>query len=95
MFYLGSSAGSDVAMVASFDNTVIPQVLVASTYSVACSTNITFGYSIQDPDVWEGASLPLWAPLTNNGTIDPNGGCNEFPANTPDLSKLIVLFALT
>jgi subtilisin family serine protease len=89
-FYASTAAnGKKVTAIASFDNTESPSLLVRSNYTVDAGSAETFGYTPGDPDAWEGVSLPLWAPSFD--TSVPDGGCDAYPADTPDLSGFIVL----
>lgn len=90
MFYASTAAnGKKVTAIASFDNTESPSLLVKSEYSVEGGASEDFGYTPGDPAAWAGVSLPLWAPSFD--TTEPDGGCDPYPADTPDLSGFIVL----
>ena len=84
-----ASGGRGVASIASFDNTESPTLLYLSEFSVDGGESQDFGYSAAQPSAWNGTSLPLWAPDFDPTT--PNGGCDPYPADTPDLSEKIVL----
>ena len=90
LFYAsGAADGLDATAVASFDNTVSPTLLDISTYTIAKGAAQQFGWTPSDIDNWAGVKLPLYAPSLNT-TIE-DGGCDPYPANTPDLSGNIVL----
>ncbi|KAK7425744.1 hypothetical protein QQZ08_007719 [Neonectria magnoliae] len=91
MFYAGTAAnGNKVTAIASFDNSQSMSLLNTSHYTVNGSdTKIEFGSTTGTPADWADVTLPLWAP-----SLDPkvaNGGCDSYPADTPDLSGYIVL----
>lgn len=90
LFFASTAAGGNgVASIASFDNSESPTLLYLSEYSVDGGEAKEFGYSAASPSAWDDTSLPLWAPHFD--TTIPDGGCDEYPADTPDLSKHIVL----
>jgi hypothetical protein len=90
LFYASTAAdGNKVTAIASFDNVVSPALLVTSSYTVDGGAETTFGYALGTPGNWTGINLPLWTASYN--TTDPAGGCDPYPADTPDLSGFIVL----
>lgn len=90
MFFASTaSGGRGVASIASFDNTESPTLLYLSKFSVDGGESQDFGYSAGSPSAWNDISLPLWA-ADFDPTV-PNGGCDPYPEDTPDLSKYIVL----
>ncbi|KAF5026687.1 hypothetical protein F66182_1236 [Fusarium sp. NRRL 66182] len=90
MFYPSSAAnGNKVTAVGSFDNTRSMTLLSASRYSVNGGPEREFGSLSGKPDTWKGVRLALWA--LNYDTTVPDDGCDEFPDDTPDLGKYIVL----
>lgn len=90
MFYASTAAnGKKVTAIASIDNTESPSLLVKSEYTVKGGESKDFGYTPGDPAAWAGVNLPLWAPSFD--TTEANGGCDPYPADTPDLSGYIVL----
>ncbi|KZZ91714.1 subtilisin-like serine protease PR1C [Moelleriella libera RCEF 2490] len=90
IFYASTAAdGRRVAAIASFDNTVTPTLFYNAKYSIDGGPDTTFGFVPSEPGNWDGVTLPAWA--SNLDPTVPNDGCNPFPANTPDLSKYIVL----
>ncbi|KAG6147868.1 hypothetical protein E4U28_005871 [Claviceps purpurea] len=90
IFYASSAAdGQHVSAIASFDNVQTPSLLHLSKYQVDDGPEQSFGYVPSSPSDWDGVNLPAWA-----SSLDPtikNDACAPFPANTPDLSKFIVL----
>lgn len=90
LFYASTAGnGKKVTAVGSFDNTKFLSLLNASTYSVDGGSKHEFGHLSGKPSAWKGVELPLWALNYDTGVHDD--GCDEFPKNTPDLSKYIVL----
>lgn len=90
LFYASTAAdGKKVTAIASFDNTQSPALLVTANYTVDGGAETEFGYALGDPGDWAGVNLPLWTASFN--TTDPAGGCDAYPADTPDLSGYIVL----
>ncbi|KAF7556825.1 hypothetical protein G7Z17_g1136 [Cylindrodendrum hubeiense] len=91
MFYASTAAsGKSVTAVASFDNAETVSILNVSHYTVNnATTRYEFGSQAGTPDAWTGVKLPLWAPSYDTNVTD--GGCDEYPANTPNLSGYIVL----
>ena len=89
--FFGSTAagGRGVAAIASFDNPVSPTLLSLSEFTVDGGKAQDFGYTAASPAAWDGVELPLWAPDLD--TSVPDGGCEPYPADTPDLSEHIVL----
>ncbi|KAG5953113.1 hypothetical protein E4U53_006849 [Claviceps sorghi] len=89
-FYPSGMAGaSGVMSIASFDNVETPSILTLAQFSVGKGGSQSFGYVPGEPKSWDKVNLPLWA-----SNLDPkvaDDGCSPFPANTPDLSKFIVL----
>ncbi|KAG6175299.1 hypothetical protein E4U27_006274 [Claviceps purpurea] len=90
IFYASSAAnGQHVTAIASFDNAQPPYFLSESKYQVDDGPEQSFGYERSEISNWDGVNLPAWA-----SSLDPtikNDACDPFPANTPDLSKFIVL----
>ncbi|KAM0553268.1 hypothetical protein ACHAPJ_007558 [Fusarium lateritium] len=91
MFYASTAAnGNKVMAIASYDNSDYVSLLNISHYTVNGSSNrIEFGSTAGNPAAWGNVTLPLWAPSYD--TTIPNGGCDPYPADTPDLSGYIVL----
>ncbi|KAM0196020.1 hypothetical protein ACHAPA_004653 [Fusarium lateritium] len=91
MFYASTAAnGNKVMAIASYDNADYISLLNISHYSVNGSSNsIDFGMTAGTPAAWGNVTLPLWAP--NLDVTVTNGGCDPYPADTPDLSGYIVL----
>ncbi|KAH6654877.1 peptidase S8/S53 domain-containing protein, partial [Truncatella angustata] len=90
LFYASTAAnGKRVTAIASFDNVVSPALLHTGNYSVDGGADTEFGYALGEPAGWAGVNLPLWTASLN--TSDPAGGCDPYPADTPDLSGYIVL----
>ncbi|KAG6048181.1 hypothetical protein E4U17_007225 [Claviceps sp. LM77 group G4] len=90
IFYASAAAnGQHVSAIASFDVVQIPLLLSLSKYQVNDGPEQSFGYASSGISDWDGVNLPAWA-----SSLDPsikNDACAPFPANTPDLSKFIVL----
>lgn len=90
IFYASTAAnGKRVAAIASFDNVQTPTLFYNAKYSIDGGADAKFGYVPSEPANWDGVTLPAWS-----NSLDPtvaNDGCDPFPANTPDLSKYIVL----
>ncbi|KAG6072405.1 hypothetical protein E4U16_005364 [Claviceps sp. LM84 group G4] len=90
IFYASSAAnGQHVSAIASFDNAQPPYFLIVSKYQVDGGPEQSFGHRHSRLRNWYGVNLPAWA-----SSLDPtikNDACAPFPANTPDLSKFIVL----
>ncbi|KAH6884600.1 peptidase S8/S53 domain-containing protein [Thelonectria olida] len=91
MFYASTAAnGKKVMAIASYDNSQYLSLLNISHYTVNGSSNkIAFGSTTASPGAWGDVKLPLWAPSYDTTIV--NGGCDPYPANTPDLSGYIVL----
>ncbi|CAF3467306.1 unnamed protein product [Fusarium graminearum] len=91
MFYASTAAnGNKVMAIASYDNSDYISLLKQHHYTVDGSdTNIAFGMTAGTPAAWDDVKLPIWAPSLD--TTVANGGCDPYPADTPDLSKFIVL----
>jgi len=89
--FLASTAadGKKVTAIASVDNTESPTILINASYATQNSSTISFEWLAGTPETWGNISLPLWAIQYN--TSEPADGCTPFPANTPDLSRRIVL----
>ncbi|KAK7742320.1 hypothetical protein SLS53_004465 [Cytospora paraplurivora] len=94
--------GRGATAVASFDNTVMPMFLSKGTYSVTGSStesssaeaemaSNSFGWLPGYP-YFGNVTLPLWSTSHNYSVQDD--ACCRLPANTPDLSKYIVLVRL-
>ncbi|KAG5953461.1 hypothetical protein E4U58_000391, partial [Claviceps cyperi] len=90
IFYASAAAnGQHVSAIASFDIVQVPLLLSRSKYQVNDGPEQSFGYASSGVSDWDGVNLPAWA-----SSLDPtikNDACAPFPANTPDLSKFIVL----
>ncbi|GAB0135528.1 subtilisin-like protease [Epichloe bromicola] len=90
IFFASAAAdGHRVAAIAAFDNVQTPIVYSNAKYDIDDGPDKVFGYLASKPANWDGVTLPAWASV-----LDPtvsNDGCQPFPANTPDLSKYIVL----
>ncbi|KAG5958742.1 hypothetical protein E4U57_001123 [Claviceps arundinis] len=90
IFYASTAAnGQHVSAIASFDIVQIPLLLSMSKYQVNDGPEQSFGYASSGISDWDGVNLPVWA-----SSLDPtikNDACTPFPANTPDLGKVIVL----
>ncbi|KAG6227823.1 hypothetical protein E4U26_001444 [Claviceps purpurea] len=90
VFYAASPAnGQHVSAIASFDSAQAPYFLIVSKYQIDNGPEQSFGHRHTRLRNWYNVSLPAWA-----SSLDPtikNDACAPFPANTPDLSKFIVL----
>ncbi|KFG80029.1 subtilisin-like serine protease PR1C [Metarhizium anisopliae] len=90
IFYASTAAnGRRVSAIASYDNVQTPTLIYSSQYQIDGDADTKFGYVPSDPASWDGVTLPAWS-----NSLDPtvpDDGCDPFPANTPDLSKYIVL----
>ncbi|KAL8409759.1 hypothetical protein RB594_008006 [Gaeumannomyces avenae] len=75
--------------VASFDNTLTPVLFTNAKYTIEGAADTTFGFVPGTPAAWGGVTLPLWS--VGFDITDPTNACNPLPADTPDLSKHIVL----
>ncbi|TLD19593.1 hypothetical protein PspLS_09337 [Pyricularia sp. CBS 133598] len=90
MFFTSSAADARGATaIASFDNSITPQLLSNATYRVSGSQEVPFSYAAGSPSKWSNVTLPLYA--VNFNTSDTQNACDPLPANTPDLSNSIVL----
>ncbi|KAG6008140.1 hypothetical protein E4U21_004897 [Claviceps maximensis] len=90
LFYASSAAdGRHVSAVASYDNVVTPTLFYESKYQIDSGSEQTFGYVTTEINNWDGVTLPVWASSLD--TTVKNDACDPLPANTPDLSKYIVL----
>ncbi|KAI6634342.1 hypothetical protein MCOR08_004656 [Pyricularia oryzae] len=90
MFFTSSAADARGATaIASFDNSVTPQLLSNATYRVGGGQQVSFSYSAGSPAKWGNVTKQLWA--VNFNTNDTQNACDPLPANTPDLSNFIVL----
>ncbi|KAH8674310.1 peptidase S8/S53 domain-containing protein [Xylariales sp. PMI_506] len=90
LFYASTAAdGKKVTAIASFDNIVTPALLTISNYTIDGGAAQEFGYALGEPGAWSGVNLPLWTASYN--VTDPAGGCDPYPADTPDLSGYVVL----
>ncbi|KAG6149185.1 hypothetical protein E4U37_006981 [Claviceps purpurea] len=90
IFYASTAAnGQHVSAIASFDNTEPPYFLHVSKYQIDNGPEQSFGYDRSLMPGWDGVNLPAWASSLDS-TVK-NDACDTFPANTPDLSKFIVL----
>lgn len=93
----GSPAvGHGVASVGSVVNSLVPQNLTLSTYTVGSSTGneTDFGWTVGFRNVaipWAG-TWPLYATSRSGKVTDD--ACNRLPAGTPDLSDYVVLVRL-
>ncbi|KAG6036178.1 hypothetical protein E4U41_005755 [Claviceps citrina] len=85
----GLAGGPDVMSIASFDNINTTTVLTTAHWSVAGEEARLFGYVPGDAKKWDNITLPLWALNLDATVLDD--GCSPFPANTPDLSRHVVL----
>ncbi|KAL1798071.1 hypothetical protein ACET3X_004677 [Alternaria dauci] len=92
-FTSAASNGKGVTAVAAIDNTETPQLLMNATYTTGNSSSTSppesFGWTFGSPSDWGNISLPLWN--LNNDPTDPANGCDPYPADTPNLSRFIVL----
>ncbi|KAG6036043.1 hypothetical protein E4U41_005821 [Claviceps citrina] len=90
LFYAsGAADGHHVTAIASFDNVNTPTIFHSAKYQIDNRPEQVFGHVPSNIAKWDGVALPVWA-----SSLDPtvkDDGCNPFPANTPDLSKYIVL----
>ncbi|ODA83431.1 hypothetical protein RJ55_01945 [Drechmeria coniospora] len=82
-------SGRGAVSASSFDNTIIPAMMHKVKYSIDGEKDIDFGYITNRPSEWDDVILDLYATSTNDAV--ENDACRELPANTPDLSKRIVL----
>ncbi|KAG5998265.1 hypothetical protein E4U54_002226 [Claviceps lovelessii] len=89
-FYPSGMAGaSDVMSIASYDSVDTTSILAIAQFSVGSRKILSFGYAPGDPQKWDNVKLPLWTLSISSKVVDD--GCSPFPANTPDLSNVIVL----
>ncbi|KAG6117700.1 hypothetical protein E4U13_000847 [Claviceps humidiphila] len=90
IFYASTAAdGQHVSAIASFNNLQTPFLLSLSKYQINDGPEQSFGYKRSKISNWDDVNLSAWA-----SSLDPtieNDACAPFPANTPDLSKYIVL----
>ncbi|KAF9765895.1 hypothetical protein IL306_001748, partial [Fusarium sp. DS 682] len=91
IFYASTAAnGKKVMAIASYENSDYVSLINITYYTVdGSSKKIDFGYTAGTPPAWDNVTLPLWTP--NLDPTTPNGGCDPYPANTPDLGGNIVL----
>ncbi|OAA50286.1 subtilisin-like serine protease PR1C [Metarhizium rileyi] len=90
IFFASTAAnGRRVTAIASFDNVQTPTLFYQAKYQIDNGADTKFGYVPSAVSEWDGVTLPVWASSLDP-TV-PNDGCDPFPANTPDLSKNIVL----
>ncbi|KAI0379610.1 subtilisin-like protein [Hypomontagnella monticulosa] len=90
MFYASTASnGKKVTSIASIDNEVSPLLLTDSNFTIDGGEQEQFGYALGEPGEWANVSLPLWAPSFD--VTEAAQGCTAYPADTPDLSKYIVL----
>lgn len=90
IFYASTAAnGRRVTAIASYDNVQTPTLLYHAKYQIDTGADTQFGFVPSEPANWDGVTLPAWS--NNFDLTVPNDGCDPFPANTPDLSKYIVL----
>jgi hypothetical protein len=89
-FFASSAAeGKGVTSVASFDNSLYPQLLTEGTYATSeVNTSAPFGWAASSIP-FGNVTLPLWA--VSNTTVVVDDACSALPAETPDLSGYIVL----
>lgn len=93
--------GVGVTAVASFDNSVTPNLLPTAFYKVSgqgspaddadASKGTAFAWMPSYPE-FHNVSLPLWALSNNSGAVAD--ACTKLPDDTPDLSKYAVLIRL-
>lgn len=84
-----ASAGKGVLSVGSVDNTVDPQLLVESNFTVDGAEPSTFGWLAGNPPGWSGITAPLQAQgydITNE-----EDGCTPWPSDAPSLRGKIAL----
>ncbi|KAG6146199.1 hypothetical protein E4U28_000953 [Claviceps purpurea] len=90
LFFASAAAnGQHVSAIASFDVAQISSLLSSSKYQIDDGPEQSFGYASSGISDWDGVNLPAWA-----SSLDPtikNDACDPLPANTPDLSKFVVL----
>lgn len=89
--FFGSAAadGKGVTSVASFDNSLYPELLTEGTYSTSeANASTPFGW-VASSVPFGNVTLPLWA--VSNTTTVVDDACSALPADTPDLSGYIVL----
>ncbi|KAI9164207.1 Minor extracellular protease vpr [Paramyrothecium foliicola] len=91
MFYGSSAAsGKNVIAVASFDNLVVPSLVVEGSYTVGSEQPKQFVFTPGEPLAWPNSSLSLWAPTFNSS--DPIAqGCDPFAHENADLRGHVVL----
>ncbi|KAG5953925.1 hypothetical protein E4U53_007837 [Claviceps sorghi] len=84
------STSLNAPAVASFNNIDIPSVWALSTYQIDAGPEQQFSYQQSTKNDWDDSTaFPLWADSFN--LTSENDGCGPLPANTPDLSKYIVI----
>lgn len=90
MFFASTaSSAKGVISVASVDNSVDPQLLVESEYTVDEGDAVNFGWTAGGPAVWRNVTAPLYArdfDITNEAD-----GCTAWPSDTPSLEGRVVL----
>ncbi|OAQ57618.1 peptidase [Pochonia chlamydosporia 170] len=89
LFYISTAAnGKKVTAVASYDNVLTPSVQFQASFSVDGAKKTDFLYVPGTPAL---ASVSMTLYATSFDTTIANDACTPLPANTPDLSKYIVL----
>lgn len=84
------ASGINVTAVGSVDNTVLPFLLKAATFTEGNDTQTTrFGVRYGSPSFQANVSLPLWA--VGNDTTSVTDACDALNEDTPDLSDRVVL----
>lgn len=90
MFFASTaSSAKGVISVASVDNSVDPQLLVESEYTVDEGDAVNFGWTAGGPAVWRNVTAPLYArdfDITNEAD-----GCTAWPSDTPSLEGRVVI----
>ncbi|KAG8411952.1 hypothetical protein J3459_016143 [Metarhizium acridum] len=89
IFYASSgSSGEGVAAIASYDNVHTPTLINYGNVSVGADKPQEFSYVLGNPNEFN-TTLPLWVDTFNTSAAADL--CSPLPADTPDLSKNIVL----
>ncbi|ATY64980.1 subtilisin-like serine protease PR1C [Cordyceps militaris] len=89
LFPSSGSSGKGVVSIASFDNTDTPALANVNSYTVDSGNKTQLLSTPSDKDAWDGVTLDVWAGSYD--TTKADDGCKAYPADTPDLSKKIVL----
>ncbi|KAI5861047.1 subtilisin-like protein [Durotheca rogersii] len=87
------ASGINVTAVGSVENSVLPSMAKAATYTVDDAAETTaFGLQFGSPTYSVNVTLPLWA--VSNDTASETDACAALPDDTPDLSEKVVLLRM-